>query len=92
MKKQMSMDETDSIISDVEKNHKCVVEKVIPAEERGKMIVADGGNAAGTGGASAMKLPYHCMTFVNDKEVKLDSGQRIRIVVGDLTQETVYLV
>ena len=30
MKKQMSMDTTDLMISDVEKNHECVIEKGFP--------------------------------------------------------------
>ena len=98
MKKQMSMDTTDAIISDVEKNHKCVIQKGVPSEETEKKteaeaptFVADGGSVAGTSGASTMNLPYQSMSFVNDKEVKLASGQRITIVVGDLAQETVYL-
>ena len=94
MKKQMSMDTTDAIICDVEKKHKCVIQKSIPAEKTKKKTEApilDGGSIAGTSGASTMKLPYHSMSFVNDKEVKLDSGQRITIVVGDLTQQTVYM-
>ena len=96
MKKQMSMDTTDLMISDVEKNYKCVIQKGVPSEETEKKteaptFVADGGSAAGTSGPSTMNLPYHSMSFVNDKEVKLASGQRITIVVGDLAQETVYL-
>ena len=49
--------------------------------------------AAGTRASStAMKLSYHqSISFVNDKEVKLPSGQKITIVVGDLAQQTVYL-
>jgi hypothetical protein len=43
-------------------------------------------------GASKMNLPYHSMTVVNDKEVKMASGNRIKIVVGDVAQEKVYLV
>ena len=96
MKKQMSMDTTDAIISDIEKNHKCVIEKVAFREETDKKTEtpafgANGGNVAGTSGTSTMNLPYHSISFVNDKEVKLVSGQRITIVVGDLAQQTVYL-
>ena len=92
----MSMDTTDAIISEVEKNHKCVIQKNFPSEETEKKteaptFVADGGSVAGTSGTSTMNLPYHSMSFVNDKEVKLFSGQRITIVVGDLAQQTVYL-
>ena len=88
----MSMDTTDSIISEVEKNQKCVIEKNIPPEKTKKppTLVADGENASGTNGAFTMNLPYHSMSFVNGK-VKLGSGQRIAIVVGDLAQQTVYL-
>ena len=87
------MDTTDSIISEVEKNQKCVIKKIIPSEKTKKppTLVEDGGNAAGTSGTSTMNLPYHSMSFVNDKQVKLASGQRITIVVGDLAQQTVYL-
>ena len=96
MKRQMSMDTTDVIISDVEKNHKCIIQKGISPEQTKKKIeattfVADGGSVAGTSTTSTMNLPYHSMSYVNDKEVKLDSGQRITIVVGDLTRQTVYL-
>ena len=96
MKKQMSMDTTDAIISDVEKNHKCVVQKGIPSgktEKKTKIptLMANRGSVAGTSGACTMNLPYHCMSFISEKEVKLASGQRITIVVGDLAQQTVYL-
>ena len=96
MKRQMSMDTTDVIISDVEKNHKCIIQKGIYPEQTKKKIeattfVADGGSVAETSTTSTMNLPYHSMSYVNDKEVKLDSGQRITIVVGDLTRQTVYL-
>ena len=96
MKKQMSMDTTDAIISDIEKYYKCVIEKGASREETDRKteaptFVADGGNAAGTSRSSTMNLPYHSMSFVNDKEVKLASGQKITIVVGDLAQQTVYL-
>ena len=89
----MSMDTTDAIISDVEKNHKCVIEKGFPDGKRQKKTkkTTSAGAVAGTSGASTMNLPYHSMSFVNDKEVKLVSGQRITIVVGDLAQQTVYL-
>ena len=92
----MSMDTTDAIISDVEKNHKCVIQKGIPSEKTEKKteaptLMADGGSVAGTSRACTMNLPYHSMSFVSEKEVKLASGQRITIVVGDLAQQTVYL-
>ena len=95
MKKQMSMDTTDSIISEVEKNHKCIIQKGIRPEETEKKetatptFVADVGSAAGNSGSSTMNLPYQSMSFVNDKEIKLASGQKITIVVGDLAQQTV---
>ena len=96
MKKQMGMDTTDAIISDMEKNYKCVIEKVAFREETDKKteapaFVANGGNVAGASGGSTMNLPYHSISFVSEKEVKLVSGQRITIVVGDLAQQTVYL-
>ena len=79
MKKQMSMDTTDLMISDVEKSHECVIEKGCP-----RLV-------AGASRTSIMNLPYHSMSFVDDNEVKLASGQRITIVVGDMAQQTVYL-
>ena len=96
MKKQMKMDATDAIISEVEKNHKCIIQKGIPEPEETEKketaaptFVADAGSAAGTSGSSTMNLPYQSMSFVNDKEVKMASGQKITIVVGDLSQQTV---
>ena len=95
MKKQMSMETTNAIISEVQKNNKCVIQKGIPSDETEKKeteaptFVADGGSAAGTSVAATMNLPYHSMSFVNDKEIKLASGQKITIVVGDLAQQTV---
>ena len=96
MKKQMSMDTTDAFISDVETNHRCVIQKDIPSEKTHKKtesltLVANGGSAGGSRGASMMYLPYHSIFFVNDNEFKLGSGQKITTVVGDLAQQTVYL-
>ena len=90
------MDTTDSIISEVEKNYKCVIQKGVPSEKTEKeaevpTLAAVGGNAPGTSPASTMNLPYHSMFFVNDKEVQLASGQGITIVIGDLAQQRVYL-
>jgi hypothetical protein len=96
MKKQMSMEATTAIISKIEKSHKCVIEKDTQPEETREeakyvTVVADGGTTAGASGPSTMNLPYHSMSFVNDKEVKMASGQRITIVVGDLAhQKRVY--
>jgi hypothetical protein len=84
MKKQMSMAATNVIISQIEKNHKCVIGKDIQPEETHEKTKGDGG-------ASTMNLPYHSMSFVNDKEVELASRHRITIVVGDLAQQKVYL-
>ena len=80
----MSMAATNVIISQIEKSHKCVVKKYMQPEETHEKTKGDGG-------ASTMNLPYHSMSFVNDKEVKLASGHRITIVVGDLAQQKVYL-
>ena len=74
MKKQMSMDTTDAIISDVEKNYECVIEKHVHDEKRHKI-----------------NLPDNSVSSVNDNEVKLTSGPRITVVVGDLAQQTVCL-
>ena len=84
------MPSTDAIISEVEKKHKCVIEKNL-SSQKVPTFVADGGSTAGMNVASAINLPYHSMFFVNDKEAELASGQRITIVVGDLAQQRVYL-
>jgi hypothetical protein len=84
MKKQISMEATNVIISEIEKNHKCVIGKYMQPEETHEKTKGDGG-------ASTMNWPFHSMSFVNDKEVKLASGNRITIVVGDLAQQKVYL-
>ena len=95
MKKQISSETTDAIISKVEKNYRCVIERESQPEEadekpREASVVADG-KVAGADGGTTMKLPYHSMSFVNDKEVKMASGQRITIVLGDLAQQKVSL-
>jgi hypothetical protein len=84
MKKQISMGAMNVTISEIEKNHKCVIGKDIQPNETHEKTKGDGGG-------SAMNLPYHSMSFVSDKEVKLASGRRITIVVGDLAQQKVYL-
>ena len=103
MKKQMLIDTTDAVISEIEKKLNCVIEKNIqPKKGDGKTeeatVVADGGIASrasggitlGASGASAMNLPYHSMSFLNDKVVKMASGHKITIVIGDLAQQKVY--
>ena len=91
----MSMGTTDAYISEVEKNHKCVIEKGISLEETDtnfeeialeedeELFFPDRSEA------SRMNLPYHSIASVNDREIKLTSGQRIRIEIGDLAQQTV---
>ena len=94
MKKQMKMDTTDAIISDVEKNHRCVIEKDVPGRKRHKKrrrATSAKAVAGNNGSSTTMNLPYQSMSFVNDKEVKLASGQKITIVIGDLARQTVYL-
>ncbi len=95
MRKQMTMEATNVIISDIEKKHNCVIEKDIQPEKSDEKIeeataAADGGIASGASGASTMNLPYHSMSFINDKEVRIASGHKITIVIGDLAQEKVY--
>jgi hypothetical protein len=98
MRKQLNMEETNGIISGIEKKHCCVIEKEIQpgdtidvAEEdtTEATVVADG--SAGTSATPTMNLPYHSMSFINDKEVRMASGVKITIVVGDLAQEQVYV-
>jgi hypothetical protein len=101
MKKQMSMLSTKVIISEVEKNHNCIIVKHIQPEKTpekpkdpagGATVVADGGTTAGDSNTSTTNLPHNnSMSFVNDKEVKMTSGHRITIVVGDLAHQQVYL-
>ena len=94
MKKQMKMDTTDAIISDVEKNHRCVIEKDVPGRRRHKKrrrATSAKAVAGNNGSSTTMNLPYQSMSFVNDQEVKLASGQKITIVIGDLARQTVYL-
>jgi hypothetical protein len=101
MKKQISMESTNAIISEIEKNHNCIIVKNISPEKPpektkdpvgGATVVAGGGTAARVSGTSTMTLPYNnSMSFVNDKEVKMTSGHRITIVVGDLAHRQVYL-
>ena len=39
--------------------------------------------------STPLKLPYQSMSCINNKEIKMASGQKILIVVGDLAQEKV---
>ncbi|CAB4013230.1 poly [ADP-ribose] polymerase 15 isoform X1 [Paramuricea clavata] len=56
-------------------------------------VVADGGIiASGTPTTNVVNLPYHSMTVVNDKEVKMALGNRITIIVGDVAQEKVDVI
>ena len=104
MRKQMKMKATKVIISDIERKHNCVIEKDIQLEKSDETIeeatvVADGEIASGVSGgmpspasgASTMNLPYHCMSFINDTEVRMASGHNITIVIGDLAQQKVYI-
>ena len=105
MKKQINMDGTSGFISEIEKNHHCVVErdnndseKVVEKtekdaeESRVEEATATADGAAGTSGTSTMNLPYNSMSFVNDKEVKMASGHKITIVVGDLAHQQVDVI
>ena len=76
MKRQFNMERTKASISEIEKNHRCVIKTDI--------LVA-------SGGASTMNLPYHSMAVINDKEVKMASGHKIGIVTGNLARQKVYL-
>ena len=84
MNKQLSMDTTNAIISDVEKNHKCVI-KIM--EET--TLMEDAETFADSSGSSTMSLRYQFISSVNDREIKLTSGKRITVEVGDLAQQTV---
>ncbi|CAB4021318.1 poly [ADP-ribose] polymerase 14-like, partial [Paramuricea clavata] len=85
MKKQISMEAMNVIISHIENIYKCVIEKDIQPEETHEKTKGDGG-------ASTMNLPYNSMSFISDKDVKLVLGHRIRIIVGDLAQQKVDVI
>ena len=101
MKKQMNMDtsyfwyrEKASLCywkresyTDAEKASEKTEEAPEETVEAETAVMADGG--AGTSGTSTMNLPYHSMSFINDKEVKMASGHKITVVVGDLAQQKV---
>ncbi|XP_046856440.1 uncharacterized protein LOC124449537 isoform X2 [Xenia sp. Carnegie-2017] len=90
MKKQMSLDATNAIISGIEKNHNCVIEKIMAHdldEAKDDFAVAEDDHKPD--GKSAMNLPFDSMSYVNDKVVKMTSGQRITIAVGDIAKEKV---
>ena len=40
--------------------------------------------AAGSSATSSMNLPYNSLSFVHDKDVRMASGAKLTIVVGDL--------
>ena len=80
MKRQLGMEATSAIISDIERKHKCVIERDIPLVEEIKE----------PSGTPTIDQPCHPMSYVTDKEIELASGQRIKIVVGNLAQQKVY--
>lgn len=94
MKKQTSMDATKAIISLIEKEHKCVIktEDIQPEKIHEEIKVATNTTHAAVGKKAitdTTNLPS--MSFVNDKEVKMCSGQKITIIVGDLAMQKVCL-
>ena len=80
MKKQMSMEATNAIISEIEKKHKCLIKR----EFRPSVEVH-------TESRELTAAVADEWIAVRDKEVKMPSGQRVTIVVGDLAQQKVYL-
>lgn len=90
MKKQMSSDATNAIISGIEKKHNCVIEKIMAHdldEAKDDFAVAEDDHKPDR--KSSMNLPFDSMSYVNDKVVKMTSGQRITIAVGDIAKEKV---
>ena len=94
------MEATKVIISEIEKTHNCVIVNNMQPEKMSEKTkdptgcataVADGGTTVGPSGKSTMNLNYNSIFSVNDKEVKMISGHRITIVVGDLAHQQVYL-
>ncbi|XP_046838991.1 protein mono-ADP-ribosyltransferase PARP14-like [Xenia sp. Carnegie-2017] len=93
MKKQMSSDATNAIISGIEKKHNCVIEKIMAHdldEAKDDFAVAEDDHKPD--GKSSMNLPFDSMSYVNDKVVKMTSGQRITIAVGDIAKEKVDVI
>ena len=91
MNKQLSMDTTNAIISDVEKNHKCVIKKTDMVMEE-TTLEEDAETFADSSGSSTMSgRTYQFISSVNDREIKLTSAKRVTTEVGDLAQQKVYL-
>ena len=80
MKKQMSLEATNATISEIEKKHKCLIKR----EFRPSVEVHRESSEL----AAAVADEWIAVT-VRDKEVKMASGQRITIVIGDLAQQKV---
>ena len=74
----MSMEATNAIISEIEKKHKCLIKR----EFRPSVEVQIESSEL----AAAVADEW---IAVRDKEVKMASGQRITIVIGDLAQQKV---
>ena len=93
MKKQLADETTDAVFSDIEKNHKCIIKKCIPSGEADVSetvpVVVDGGITADASGSQTMNLPYQTMSYLNDKEVKMVTGHKISIVIGDIAHQSV---
>ena len=77
MEKLMNTGGTKSYISDLEKKHKCVIERQTSAD---------------TNGLSTINHPYSTMSFANDKEIKMATGHKISIFVGDIAQQKVVYI
>ena len=99
MRKQMKLAKTKTMISEIEKSHKCIIQMIdqgacgttttIVNEEQGAcaLDVSRGPTNTKASFTSKMNLPYQSMTTVDDTSIEITPGNRISVVVGDLAQE-----
>ena len=99
MRKQMKLATTKTMISEIEKSHKCIIQMIdqgacgatttIVNDEQGAcaLDVSRGPTNGEASFTSKMNLPYQSITIVDDRSIEIAPGHRISVVVGDLAQE-----
>ncbi|XP_028405586.1 protein mono-ADP-ribosyltransferase PARP15-like isoform X1 [Dendronephthya gigantea] len=95
MKKQASTDATKAMISLIEKKHKCVIKtEDIQREKIHEKSVKVATNITHGAVAKETVAPTNSPTMhvVNDKEIKMSSGQRITMIVGNLAMQKVDVI
>ena len=89
----MGTQTTDPIFSSFEKDCRYFIERASRPEKALKThkeaLVVPDEMVAGARSVTTMKSPNHSMSFINDKEVKMASRQRIPINAGDLAKQKV---